>query len=555
MTWGEWAIASKPVANSAGVNMVKRQGFEDYAYLGTTKVGSAAFTVRGSNAVEIESRRMDGNSTLFQLGRPKISIGISLQHVASSSLASLFALLRSGRPVSVASWYDTSTHWMSHFGGVNARNGWGIAQVGYNASNMTTRRDLNASLTGDWTPHPYAGSNFLRWTLGGPKIVPGMIGGALLCESPRWNRAQRRIPTVASPIFSVGVGSPQTIVSTVREHPLLTQGAGGVQLLWLPFAAGSITSQYVETQVESFVQPGSAHVATIWARGSGLMHSAFYQSTTSMGSRSNMTLSDEWQPFTIPFTPTATTGKLRVAGAGLVEVAALQIELGNGGTSFMDYTIPATDPDHVRFVDSPSPAGMTIAVWFKHRNDADTKYLFSMSGGGLTNYGLSISGATVTFNWSSSSASVGTSLVDGEWSQVVVVVEGGASSSAVPTKFRLYVNGALVNSGEISYPVQIPSGTAENIVYVGSGKGAGVSVGANMPIDAFRVDERAWTAQEISDDYSMRTDAGLRDFLRQVQGRYFKADLSAAPVAGVYADALDGDLVLREIETLTESVP
>ena len=558
MSW-EHRLALKPYVFASGATLAKRQGYEDYAYSNGAGIGAAAFHLRPEQAIEVENRRMDGNAVLYQLGRPKKQLSIDLSHVSAAKLATVLAMLRSGRPLAVGAWYDDSTHWMSHFGGVDGRLGYGVAQVGYNASTMGVRRDLAAA---DYVQHPYAGANVLLRPATAPyvlpKIVPGMIGGALLCETNRFNRAVRRVATVGAPIFSV-VGSAQTVVTSVLDSCLVSLTAA-TQILYLPYTGVAASTHYCKSVTETGVLTGNANTVTVWARGSGSFQMAWYQSGTQVAISNSLQLTDDWQPFSLTFTP-STTGEVRLfcdvaggSGSAQMQVACYQIEDGAGGTSFMDYTSAGTNGDCLQIVDSPAPAGLTYAAWFKYRNDNDVKYLFSMSGTG-GNYYLTVQGTTVTFNFGASSiqATISSALA-GTWVQLVLTIGGGATT-LVPAVAKVYINGAQANQGDIQYPLQVPSGSTDNTLYLGSSRALGSGLGFNMPLDSFRIDERPWTAAEVLDDYALRSDAGMQMFLSQVQGRYFKADLTSSPAAGVFTDVHDGDLSLREIETLAQSVP
>lgn len=349
MSW-EHRLALKPYVFASGATLAKRQGYADYAYSNGIGVGSAAFHLQPDEAVEIENRRMDGNSVLYQLGLPKKRLTIDLSHVATSRLATLWKMLRAGRPLAVGAWFDESTHWMSHFGGVDSRLGYGVAQIGYNASTMGVRRDLNAA---DYIPHPYAESNVLLrpntapYVL--PKIVPGMILGAILCETNRWNRAVRRTQSVGAPIFTA-VGSAQAVATSVLDSCLASVNTT-TQILYLPYHLSAASTHYVETQTETSVLTANPNTATVWARGSGTFQMAWYQTTTQIAISGSLTLTKDWQPYTLTFTPT-TTGKLRLfcdvaggSGSAQMQVACFQIEDGNGGTSFMGYATPGTNAD------------------------------------------------------------------------------------------------------------------------------------------------------------------------------------------------------------------
>lgn len=558
MSW-EHRLALKPYVFASGATLAKRQGYEDYAYSNGVGIGAAAFHLRPERAVEVENARMDGNAVLYQVGRPKKQLSIDLSHVSALKLATVWAMLRAGRALAVGAWFDDSTHWMSHFGGVDARAGYGVAQIGYNASTMCVRRDAAAA---DYIQHPYAGANVLlnrsNSPYVSPKIVPGMIGGALLCETNRFNRAVRRVATVALPIFSV-VGSAQTVVTSVLDSCLVSLTAN-TQILYLPYTGVAASTHYAKSVTETGVLTGNANTVTVWARGSGSFQMAWYQSTTQVAISGSLLLTEDWQPYSLTFTP-STTGEVRLfcdvtggSGSAQVQVACYQIEDGAGGTSFMDYTSPGTNADCIQITDSPAPTGLTYAAWFKYRNDNDVKYLFSMGSTG-GNYYLTIQGTTVTFNFGAASLSGTLSgALAGTWVQLVLTIGGGASS-IVPARAALYANGALLNSADANVPLQVPSGVSENTLYLGSSRALGSGLGFNMPLDAFRVDERVWTAAEVLDDWTLRSDAGMQTFLSQVQGRYFKAEVTANPAAGVFTDVHDGDISLREIETLAQSVP
>lgn len=511
---------------------------------------------------------MPGGPKLYQIAQPRRTLSIDLSAMPAADTRVLTHMLRSGRPLSVGAWYDRTTEIMGHFGGLDPDGGVsaGLLEVGDADNSLLIRRaTTGVGHANEYVEHPVSGPNLMRALpdkLNGakqPKIVPGMIGSAILLESSRTNIAVRRLGTPGAACWQRG-GTAIVDRTGVLLHNFaksgMTADAG-----YIPFT----------TQRADFLDSGTQtvsisveHSASTWARGDGQIEFGWYQGGVFQNG-TVYTLNDRWQQLIHRFTPTAASGSLRLAILSAwgrtvhLHVAGCQLEAGAGPTSFLDSASGTTQSDSISLPQTlPMASGFTWIFWLKYRFDSDDKYLFSISGPSALVNAL-IDGLTLVYTYNgASNVNAPHGLVDGAWSQVAIVQRAPSSSEGTGTsraKITLFANGLpLTTFFATSLPTYYPTLNPHSIE-IGSDRGnaSPLLAGLNMPLDAVRLDARPWSDQEILDDYLLRSDPVMQALLEKIQGRYFMPDVEYSP-NGPFIDRLQTRLRLIEVHTATQSV-
>lgn len=565
---GDWI--AQPIANADANDGTQDAAFNQLHLAATPE--QLEFLPEDWGVVEVPL--LGGRTKTYRVGPHRKRLRLRLGGLSAADVVKLDWMLRSGRPWAVGAWFDSSTHWMSHFGGLGTENSSfeGLGEVGDTDFDQVVRRDSGASYA-EYLPSPLAGENQLRQlglnSLGHkrPKIVPGMIGSAIQLDPIRsgGNIAAARKNQGGTNIWSVTGGGALNQRHFSTSVPL---GAGNSNHVNLPKASGSPAADYVETGTQT-VTNGLGSVASVWARGSGSIRLGWFEAGTLKTETSAVTLTHDWQRVVLYFTPTAGTGTLRVysgsttAGA-LAQLAMCQIEKGDTYSSFMDHATTHTVSDAVYISDVlNTSAGFTMVWWVKWRYDGETKCLFSlvMSGGSDVWAELLWPGPKARFYYNGSGNYVeqdlsGQGLVDGQWVQLALVVLNGGNGGTGPRLTALwYCNGSQLTSQDVASAQGFYPGTSNSGIYLGADAGRGVPLGKAlcMPLDAFRLDERPWTAAEVLEDYQLRTDPGVQSVLAQLQGRYFRPSINRAP-HGPFLDIQNVTIDLVEIDTRRQSV-
>jgi len=497
-------------------------------------------------------RLRDGSERSTEKGPPRVNATVSLSCLTTDDLKAIYRIIRSGRPVALGAWYDTSTMFMSHFGGygLEGENFAGTGEVGYSL-NYTIRRDETGKL--GYYEHPIAGAerlyNRMLTYLGTgvvPKIVPGMIGSAVLLESARVNKALTRLNsgTYIFPTLTAGISR---IVGNISSLPVGLPHTLRYQYDVTPYP-GTV---YAETGTQTLTN-GVLHYAYIIARGNGTAILEWYEGGVVKATGTGVTLSDVPQKVGVAFTTTSTTGTLRLSGLGLVSVEACQIEVGAAPTSFMDYST-APSPvrgDAIGMLEGFVWPGFTLQTYVKWRNDADEKYWFiATTAAGATALYAKIVGTDlkVQLGTTEHTLSLGSPVVDA-WTHIGLTYEKATAAGGLCT-IRAWCNGAQTAS------INVTATHSPNTFsfWLGNNSTSFSGKSLNMAVDSARLDARVWTAAQMASDYALRTDPGAQAILTFLQGRYFNI-VSQIATQSRNTEFWDMALSLEEADVRRQSV-
>jgi hypothetical protein len=332
------------------------------------------------------------------------------------------------------------------------------------------------------------------------------------------------------------------------------------------------SDRWVETQNQT-VANTTEYAISIWARGSGNFTLSWTESNV-VKFYDSWALTEDWTRYTIQGGTTATTGRVRIHSAGasgttatLIQTAALQLEKGNGATSFMHYSTPPATPitDAIAIHENLNVHGCTLVWWFQYRNDDDEKYLLYYLPSATASEAFIISvraddlriaaviGAPSELN------AFFSGVTDGDWVQLVVTIQADTEAGDTAYLIKAYLNGAFENeaaTGRGGIPLVYATGTP--LLYLGGDAGENFATfdggAANMAIDSFRIDARVWTAADVLNDYDTRSDEGIQHLLQMVQGRYFMASRTYHP-DGPFTDIVRGYIDFHEVDVRRQTVP
>ncbi len=503
----------------------------------------------------------DGTSRQTHVGRPKRNLRIETD-LTLAQVEALNRMMDSGRPWAVGAWFDDSTHWMSHFGGSGFEGAAfnGLGEIGDTDSDTCLRRDQT-----DYAPDPFVGDQRLSqrpqtsYGRNTPKIIPGMIGGAILLESARANLAVRRKASGANGVWTAVSSATvqRSVVGTILEPQ-----SGQTEYAILPADGGT---SYIKSGTQT-VTNGLPYCISVWVRGTGQILLGAYEAGSPKVAIGSTALDHRWRRLTLTgYSATAASMEVRiraeVAGGGIpaaVELFGLQIEQGNGPcASFMDYaTVPSLLVDGVQTSDQLAWTGYTFVFWLKWRNDNDVKILYSVGNAGTDHYAY-IQGSAIALVYKTGSQKTffPSAPADNSWAQIGITYRSGLTGSNKAT-VALFINGAQIGEQEISDAVGL-NGNApnNNIFYVGCDMGLATPTykALMLPLDSGRLDERVWSAQEFADDYELRTNAGYQRLMNLVEGRYFDARVSLSD-RGNNLDQWHAVIDLAEVDIRRQSV-
>lgn len=561
-------IRTQPAPLSSGDWIAQTAGdYGDNSLNAGFTVPLSDITIGPDQVNGIIRQTQDGNGRLTPFGRPKRTLRIET-YLDEAQLEALDRMLASQRPWAVGAWFDDSTHWMSHFGGGGGESGGtsgvnfsGLGEVGDTDSENISRRSLE-----DFAPDPFVGDqrpSKRDLTAAGantPKIVPGMIGGAILLETNRANVATKRVASGSGGIWTA-TGSnalAQRCLAGSPASPL----TGNTEYIQLAHDSGA---SYVQSASQT-VTSGQPYCISVWARGTGQFILGAYQSGTLQVGIGSGELSYQWRRVTLTgYTASASSMTVRMIAESnsggkpaQFEVWGLQIENGYGPCqSFMNYNVVpsgAAEFDGIYTSDQLHWGGYTFVFWLQWRNDQDRKFLYSVENGGVNHY-AEIQGTTITFyyNGANNIATSVTAPAPGTWVQVGITFRSGLTGANKAT-CAIYFNGALALESQVTAATGL-NGTTQNSFYIGCSQGTGPTpqLALMMPLDACRLDERCWTAQEFADDYALRTDTGYKNLMRFIQGRYFRPRVTLSPDS-VYVDKMRASIDLVEEVQRRQSV-
>lgn len=503
----------------------------------------------------------DGTSRITHLGRPRRNLRVSTD-LTLAQMEELNRMLDSGRPLAVGAWFDESTHWMSHFGGqgFEASVSAGLGEIGDTDYDTCLRRDNT-----DYAPDPFVGDQRLSQrpqtvlSKNTPKIVPGMVGGAILLESARANIAVKRKAASGSGIWTT---AGNAIKQRCLVGPPIEPQAGQTEYIILPYDG---STSYVKSGTQTVVA-GLPYCISIWVRGTGQILLGAYEGGAAQVLLGSGVLDHRWRRLTLTgYTAGSTSMEVRIraelTGGGTpaaIETFGLQIEQGYGPcASFMDYsTAPTTRGDGIQTSDQMVWTGYTFIFWLKWRNDNDEKYLYSVGNAGTNHYAL-IQGTAIALVYKTGSQKTFfiTPPTDGSWVQIGITYRSGITG-ANKAAVSCFVNGVQIGQQEISDAIGLNGNEpSNNIFYVGCdiGLASPTYKALMMPLDSGRLDERVWSAQEFADDYALRTNPGYQRLMNLFEGRYFDAQVSATD-QGNNLDQWRVTLDLKEIDIRRQSV-
>lgn len=503
------------------------------------------------NATVVQLR--DGSSRSTIKGPPKVELEVKLSAMSPTELSAFYDILRSGRNISLGAWWDHTTQFMSHFGGAG-QEGEGydnVSEIGI--ASAVGRRDGAPPTAGYWE-HPVAGTRALYTRLSTdlgvshyqPKIVRGMIGTAILLESRRANLAVRRYTSGSNYLFSTVSTGVKSTPSHLSNLPI-----GGATSLRFPYDAVLPSTEYVATGTQTLAN-ATKHYAYVYAWGSGQVMLAWQEASVDVAVGSAVTLTDTPQLVGLRFTTSATTGKFRIYGVGHAIVSLLQVEEGDGPTSFMDYSsIAAGSGDYVGTGEDLDSGPWSITSWIQWREDADEKYWFiaNPTAGTAALYAKFV-GTSLKVQMGSTEHSFGVGTVaNGTWTQFILTYEPATATGVA--KLRLIVNGVSGGTATISGTDFV--GTTYGLNFGNDFAASFSGKSLNMAMDAARIDSRIWTVAQALADYNVRTDTGIQAILKYIQGRYFRPTAQFS-TQGPYTDAWDLSLRLEQADVRRQSV-
>jgi len=520
----------------------------------------------------IENKLLDGTGRVNRVSLPERNVTIDVSGLDAAEWSRLDRLLATGRPLALGAWFDSSTRFMSHFAGID-KHFKGVAEVGRCHNGQVQRRDQQyGDALSDLWPHDIGGYNTMRGSVYDadgniiPKIVRGMIGNAILLESPAWNGFATSTPGSGATLWPNNSGAGHTDVRTLATFYRPLPGGGWVD--HIAIGCNNAGERYVESA--DFVLPDvtglglAGYCPAILARGSG----TFRLQWISAGSVINadvFNLSDQVQIIPLFNCPggAGDTRRLRISAGSSAGTSGVNMECF-GRMLVPGQLIPTAWPrattfpspiesDGITVDDVPPWAGYTVVVWFRWNLQDSQNALYSVEGLGHRHW-LFWRGLDLFFERDDGSTDTVTDCFLGvdenEWVQVVMTSEA-SDESPYWYKRSYYVNGVLFNTRKDSVNTEVLASTGAHSFKIGHGGGEDYWA-ANAPMDAFRLDGRVWTAAEVAKDYETRKDPGMQAILQKCQGRYFVLTHSMDPQA-VFYDKMKGLVRLRQVDIRLQS--
>ena len=493
----------------------------------------------------VETEGLRGSSRVFRLRPDRVRLRVPLDYITGASVQTLYRILSLGRPVAFTPWWGPETIWASGFSGIE--EGGMLAEIGHNSPSMLTPRS-----DGDY--HAPEGDGWLRLATGA-KLVPGLIGRALLLERDTLNVMPSDTYTPAAGVSSrfelTGEpnGGPTSMVSCyIPDTDYIDLVSGGLTL--------AATTNYV---------------ASIWAKGEGSARLVATNSLVAVTNGATVTLDPgRWTRIHVAFLTVGTGEGLSLEADGsevrcTYGAVMVEKEVGtqnrNRPSSYQAVGATVTGDSDKLFINAPvwTGGGFTLALWMLRDNPSDRGQIFSARDNSVNYYAyLSASGGHQMFynlmGGASNDRTATLPAPSGTWEQFVFVVRKGVSSAGMEQ--ALYHNGLLIDTDHS------PAGS-ENLPdfsdgwYIG-GAFSPISTGdfgLNFPLDCLRMDARAWTQADVTADYAMRREAAITAMLTMTQGRLFR--IASAPkrfMAGIFTDRMEGDLILEQVSHITPGV-
>jgi hypothetical protein len=520
----------------------------------------------------IENELLDGTGRVNRVSMPRRNLVIDVSGLDADQWARLDRLLATGRPLAVGAWFDESTRFMSHFAGLDNFFK-GVAEIGRCTNSQVIRRDQQyGDALSDLWPHDIGGYNTMRGSVYDadgnviPKIVRGMIGNAILLESPAWNAYGSSTPSVGSSLWpnNSGAGHADVRAEATFYRPL----AGGGYVTHIAIGCDSAGERYVESGNVSLPDTSSVggvgYCPAILARGSGTFRLQWINAGT-VDNAETFVLTDKVQLFPLyncGGNP-GDTRRLRISAGGSVGTSAVHMEFF-GRMLVPGQLIPTAWPragtapspvvvDGITVDDSAPWAGYTVVVWFRWNLQDMQNALYAVEGLGFVHW-LYWRGYDLFFEHQGGSEDEVTdaflNIEENSWVQVVMTSEA-PTTSPYWYKRKFYVNGVLKATSQQAVDTTALVASGAQSFKIGHG-GSQPWWAANAPIDAFRLDARIWGAAEVAKDWETRSDTGMQTILQKLQGRYFALSHDMSPQA-VFIDKMRGIIRLRQVDIRLQS--
>lgn len=531
MSW-ELKLQSAPVpefsSTTPGLIEARVANPGDYAQGGSVSLGRFVPQIPTSDQDLILIPMPGGRSRVVRDSPGRVRIQVNVDYWTPSQWEAFHRLYSSGDLVCFSPNFDQYTVFSSSFAGHESGN---VAEVG--------KTTYTGRING-WEVFPsysHGGDGLaVNAANTSPKLTRGMMGKAIILHGAN----QNYIPAVTT--WSGAGGAVVTVDAAQGNNPVTASQQAHLD------ATGT---QYL-TRPTSTLSNGVRYAASIWAKGSGVV---FMRATHNSGGTdedgAQVTLSDTWQRVWVSWTQVGTSCTLTVRQYGLNEASmSLTTTACSKGYYPEEGTLAAfasvgTPCDDLEVqADMPTTEGLTFCIWYYPRSTfASSRYFFSANHGGQ-NVSMRLYNNTYTAFIAESSgiAKTGVHTLDA-WNQIVLTMKGGSGGIV----YELFLNGASIGT-QARVPTNAPAITA---ISIGGGQGLATPSydGFPWPIDSFRLDSRAWTAQDALDDYEIRQDDGVREFLSWAQGRYFRIAQAPGAFGGKIATSrITGQLVLDQVD-------
>ena len=498
----------------------------------------------------------DGPDRSFLRKRPQLTLSFNMEGWTSAQMDSLRKAMQSQRLLHLSPNFDDSTVVSASFANIERQGG--VAEVGYNGldsylsrlTGLTTidacrsyERDLDLLMETKSSRDSIATQE--------PKFVPGYVGKAILIESA----TEQLVKLDASWAVVAGALVGPALSSNHPTYPgqVFFCDAGGSQMLDIP------------TSGINAATAAKDYCAWVDVKGSGSVAlRATHNSGGTPVTGTQVILTSQWQRVSVNWLQVGTTIGLKLIpglNGASGQVANTQVQRANVTGSCLPATALLSNCDALKMIDGTvipavTPlAGFTVNVWCLRipgqTTSNDTAY-FATWNDGSTNDGyfatrkdensknwkyharLCHASADISYNSASTPAATGS------WTMVTLVVQGSAGALSV----TMYENGASIGSSTFT-----PTGVGKvQVLYVGSdiALASPLKTGLNCPLDSIRVDARAWSAAEVLNEYTMKSDAGIRRLLALMSGRRFRITSAPSEFVGPFTDSFSGTLRLEE---------
>lgn len=508
-------------------------------------------TPSGTGLVTVPILRGGGRS--FRLRPDSVTVSVRLDQIDEATAKALWQLWKADRPVMFSPWFDPSTYWMTNFTAISPSGN--IATIG-EAPTITRRHN------GDYWPSPWSGGSGYLVGSAVPdqhlKLTEGMIGHAAMIHGRREN-------IFSANTWAISGGSGHVRTDSVGGYGNNPNSIG--VHVWL----NTGSALYVATGIPAMVASRS-YVYSIWARGQGNVKLQAIHNTG--GTTVNGTVvaleSDRWQQISVSWFQVGTSITLNFlphSEEAMFNATGQQLEID----SFLSNPVPWHPCPSYQNISQALPAaadvikipggdpfnsggGYTIACWVKRTEadpanpSADRRYMFSATDTDL--FFAHTAGNAVTLRLINSSNTRTLPDASNTWEQFVFVREYEPINGFHYQ--RIYHNGIFLGgSGATNANVaREPDFNAG--IYVGSSAGlATTQWGLDWPMDRFRIDQRAWSAADVLNDYDTLRAPAMRAFLAETEGRLFRfSQIPRGFQAGVFTDYSEGELVLQQESAL-----